>query len=140
MFYHISMDLKEILQLVGEQGKVVFVDENSEVKGILLSLKEYRATANISRPDSLTQPVNPQTVDLAEQVNKEILQALLEEVISSEDGGTATPLDLNPPERIDSLLSKRAQDLFKSIPNYTYVPPEVITSIDEEIKPNFDDI
>lgn len=146
------MNLKDLLQLAGEQGKVVVIDEAGDVKGVFLSFDEYQKIGGTA-PVAAKHPPE----DMTEKVNREILQAQLEEVISSADAALPelpmheTSLDepvsySSNAERIDSLISKRAQNLFKSMPyNYT-APPEVTTaaqvdsSIDEEIKPNFDDI
>lgn len=146
------MNLKDLLQLAGEQGKVVVIDEAGDVKGVLLSFDEYKKVSGNEPRETV-----PTAEDMAEKVNREILQAQLEEVISSADAALPE-LPMHQPaldesvsyssnaERIDSLISKRAQNLFKSMPyNYT-APPEVTTAaqvdsaIDEEIKPNFDDI
>lgn len=141
------MNLKDFLQLAGSQGKVLVMGEDGNPKGVFLPYGEYQKLLGTEAPSDTT--VEQVKEDLAEKANREILQAQLEEVISTTDGGTATAqidsdavsaIDPHPPERIDSLISKRANDLFKSIPNYNYIPPEVATSIDEEIKPNFDDI
>ncbi len=136
------MNLKDFLNLAGQQGKVVVIDEDGNVKGVFLSFDEYQ---KISGNKSYDQ----QQEDIAEKANREILQAQLEEVIAASDGGTA----VNLPERIDSVLSKRAQELFKSIPfdepgmqptlnspHRDYRTPEVATTSDEEISTNFDDI
>lgn len=125
------MDLQDFLKLAGKEGKVVIVSEDGTVKGVFLGYEEYQ---KISGGKSYDQ----QKEDIAEKVNREILQAQLEEVISPSDGGTIGTVE--SAERIDSLINKRAQDLFKSIP-YNYSIPEVATNAtDEEIKPNFDDI
>lgn len=123
---------------------MVVVGEDGNVKGVFLSFKEYQQLIGHKSESDVMKPE-----DITEKVNREILQAQLEEVISSADGGTAVEM----PERIDSVLSKRAQELFKSIP---YEPitqplitdspykdfrtPEVASSSDEEISTNFDDI
>lgn len=139
------MTIQELLQLAGQQGKVVIVDETGEVKGVLLPFDEYKKIAgNKPQASALTAE------DIAEKVNREILQAQLEEVISSADAALPelplvdpileSPLMSNA-ERIDSLINKRAQNLFKSMPyNYTGTPEVTTTASDEEIKPNFDDI
>ncbi len=135
------MNLKDFLQLAGQQGKVIVMGDDGNVKGVFLPFDEYQKLSG--------NPTKPQPQeDITEKVNREILRAQLEEVISTTDGGTANsqfsvpePLVIEEPaERIDSLISKRAQHLFKSIPNYDYIPPEVASTSDEEIKPNFDDI
>lgn len=146
------MNLKDFLQLAGKQGKVVIVDEAGEVKGVFLPYDEYQKIVG----EKSAKP-EPTAEDVAEKVNREILQAQLEEVISSSDGGTSQsnlqnvtiendlvdePVDVSfTAERIDSLINKRAQDLFKSIPyNFTAAPEVSSAASDEEIKPNFDDI
>ena len=148
------MNLKDLLQLAGEQGKVVVIDEAGDVKGVFLSFDEYQKIGGTAPVATKHTPE-----DMAEKVNREILQAQLEEVISSADAALPELPMHQPPlreepvsyssnaERIDSLISKRAQNLFKSMPyNYT-APPEVTTAAqvdssmdDEAIKPNFDDI
>lgn len=142
------MNLKDLLQLAGQQGKVVVIDEAGDVKGVFLPFNEYKKIAG-NKP----QEVVPSAEDIAEQVNREILQAQLEEVISLADAALPE-LPLSDPsllaepsaimsnaERIDSLINKRAQNLFKSMPyNYTAAPEVITTATDEEIKPNFDDI
>lgn len=134
--------------MAGEQGKVVIVGEDGEVKGVLLPYAEYLKIAG-------NKPQEPKlsAEDMAEKVNREILQAQLEEVISSADA--AMPAAVLPEaslmdepasyasnaERIDSLINKRAKNLFKSMPyNYTGTPDVSITTPDEEISANFDDI
>lgn len=131
---------------------MVVLGEDGSVKGIFLQYEEY---LKMSGQKSFDQ----QKEDIAEKVNREILQAQLEEVMSPSDVAIGNNIILEPlnldvtnvvpdepiefssnAERIDSLLNKRAQNLFKSIP-YNYSVPEVATSAsDEEIKPNFDDI
>lgn len=177
--YHIYMDLKDFLKLAGQQGKVVVMGDDGNVKGVFLSFDEFQKLSG-QLSDQVYEKPAPQE-DISEKVNREILQAQLEDVISTTDGGNGNPsamqfdeeteedetevdgedkeddegefIDLNPPERIDSVLSKRAQELFKSIPYdpennsdliqspyKDFKTPEVATSSDEEIKPNFDDI
>ena len=141
------MELKDFLKLAGQQGKVVVIGEDGNVRGVFLSLGEYQRLSGV-------KAATKSEADIAEQVNREILQAQLEEVISTVDGGTAgnqlnppipdLEIDANPPERIDSLLSKRAQELFRSVPfeppHRDYRPPQVASTSDEEISTNFDDI
>ena len=147
------MELKDFLQLAGQQGKVVVIGEDGNVKGMFLSFDEFQ---KLSGQDPSAAKAPPQ--DLTEKANREILQAQLEEVISSTNGGLGAAMPepeeieaqiIEPLERIDSVLSKRAQELFKSIPvdpmpmDYPYrdyTTPHVSHNSDEEIKPNFDDI
>jgi hypothetical protein len=137
------MNLQDFLKLAGKQGKVVVLGEDGNVKGVFLPMAEYQKLSGVKSPEK-------QKEDIIEKVNREILQAQLEEVISSADaaiGNSETetqnpglPQYANNAERIDSLLNKRAQDLFKSMP-YDFTAPEVTSMAgDEEIKPNFDDI
>lgn len=130
------MTIQELLKLAGEQGKVVVVDEQGELKAVLLTGSEYQRLAGAASTDTAESE--------AERINREILLAQLEEVM----GLPATmPSIAEPPERIDSVLSRRAEDLFRSLPidkppihpYQNFTTPEV-TSTDEEIKPNFDDI
>jgi hypothetical protein len=146
------MNLKDFLKLAGQQGKVVVVGDDGSVKGVFLPFDEYQKLSGGPSQEKVQE-------DITEKVNREILLAQLEEVISSADGGTGKPMLQTPPpgmpaeefaplERIDSILNSRAADLFKSMPHnpnaspYTFTgQPDITTSAsDEEIKPNFDDI
>jgi hypothetical protein len=78
----------------------------------------------------------------AELINREILQAQLEEVMAMP--GIMPPMT-EPVESIGSLLSRRAEDLFRSLPvdqppvnpHRNFSAPDVSSEMDEEIKPNF---
>lgn len=142
------MTIKDFLHLAGEQGRVVIIGDDGKVQGVLLPYNEYKKIAgNVPQEPKLSAE------DLAEQVNREILQAQLEEVISVADAAMPEvvlpdpSLVQEPPvyssnaERIDSLINKRAQNLFKSMPyNYTGTPEVSTNGQDEEISTNFDDI
>lgn len=138
------MNLKDLLQLAGQQGKLVVVGEDGNVKGVFLSFDEFQKLSGMVSE----QRVAAKQETIAEKANREILQAQLEEVISSTNGGLAAAepaMDyVEPLERIDSVLSKRAQELFKSIPyespHQNFRTPEVASIGDEEISTNFDDI
>ncbi len=146
MWYHRGMNFKDFLQLAGQQGKVVVMGEDGNVRGVFLSFDEFQKLAGAS--GGVTSRPSEET--LAEKANREILQAQLEEVISISDGGKLVEEFqevAQTAERIDSVLSKRAQELFKSIPfDPTQLPhrdfraPEVASTSDEEISTNFDDI
>jgi PHD/YefM family antitoxin component YafN of YafNO toxin-antitoxin module len=132
------MNIQELLNLAGEQGKVVIVDDKGELKAVLLSGAEYKHLAQL--------PSNAEIAESeAEAINREILLAQLEEVMGLPAAAQPMP---DPAERIDSLLARRAEDLFRSVPADKPLPhpysnftaPEVATEADEEIKPNFDDI
>lgn len=127
---------------------MVIVGDDGEVQGVLLPFSEYLKIAG-NKP----QEPKPSAEDIAEKVNREILQAQLEEVISSADAAIPEavlpepsttdepPVYASNAERIDSLINKRAKNLFKSMPyNYTGTPDVSITTPDEEISANFDDI
>lgn len=136
------MNLQDFLKLAGQQGKVLVIDEHGNAKGVFLPFDEYQKLVGSPTQEQVKE-------DITEKANREILLAQLEEVISSSDGGTGIPMkEYQPAERIDSVLSKRAQDLFKSMPynptampfNFTAQPDVTTSASDEEIKPNFDDI
>lgn len=134
------MNLQEFLKLAGQQGKVVIIGDDGNLKGVFLPADEYQRLIG----EQTAQPAPSESV--AEKINRQIVQAQLEEVISSDDGGSAASVSeiesteiISPAERIDSVLSKRAQELFRSIPSYNSAPPDISTD-DEVIKPNFDDI
>lgn len=128
--------MKELLQLAGREGKVIVVDEQGDVQGVLLTTEYYQKLVGAR------QEMKRVVEDFAEKVNREILQAQL-----SEDSEPA----VSAPERIDSILSERAQDLFKSMPyGRNGIKPTVDLRSEvidpnfdfnaEEIKPSFDDI
>ncbi len=127
------MNIPDLLKLAGEQGKVVILDEQGNLKAVLLSGDDYQTLTG-------GQTAQQTAETDAERVNREILQAQLEEVMALP--GIAQP-DMDPPESIGSVLSRRAEDLFRSLPinpHTNFSAPEVTTEADEEIKPNFDDI
>lgn len=133
------MNLKDFIQLAGEQGKVLVIGDDGNVKGVFLPFDEYQKLAG-HKIDTAQETKE----DIAEKVNQEILQAQLEEVIAPADGGVQSVASA---ERLDTLLNKRASELFKSKPynagkmHNFIAAPDVATSSDEEsILPNFDDI
>lgn len=127
----------------------MIVGDDGQIQGVLLPYDEYKKIAG-NKPQEPKQTAE----DIAEKINREILQAQLEEVISVADASLPeailpNPESQEPPsyssnaERIDSLINKRAQNLFKSMPyNYTGTPDVTSTpqAQDEEISTNFDDI
>lgn len=146
------MNLKELLKLAGEQGKVVVVGDDGEVKGIFVSYAEYQK----NHPGKgAEQPQHD-----AEKVNREILEAQLKDNIapSNHNLETVEP-EVELPESIGEILQQRAQNLFVSRPapgldNFDYDPreesehpamqrtasPTISIADDEEIKPSFEDI
>ncbi len=151
------MNIKELLNIAGKNGKVVIMDSDGEVSGVLMSLDEYRNVTN-------SEFVKPKPKLDPEIVNKEILNAQLSDSIEAQNNKNLetfsedrAPLTAQP---LGSLLTKRAQEIFGDKPfgrseappydmraevidpNYGKAPlqPVVESDNDEEIKPDFDDI
>ena len=148
MLYNAHMTIQELLKLAGDQGKVVVVDEAGDVKGVFLSYESYQQTAGTSLAS--VKPVAPDP----EIVNREILEAQLQD--DAVLPAPAEAVQSDTAERLDSLLSRRAEQLFRAMPhrverdfhdlrsevidpNFNFNAPDVSTD-DEVIKPNFDDI
>lgn len=152
MCYDAFMNLKELLKLAGQQGKVVVVGEDGEVKGVIVSFEEYQEL-NAARPEKISVP-DP------EKINREILEAQLKDNMDLSTPNIETiPTELKMPESIGQILQARASSLFVSQPapptieEFAYDPREEVSdpnagrlsgprvAVDEEeIKPNFDDI
>ncbi len=148
------MDLKELIQIAGEQGKVIIIDDNGEVKGVFVA---YDSNARNGKPEQSAE--QKKDID-PEKINRAILEAQLQdEATPTPAVAVPEPDALIPPaERLDSLLSRRAQELFRSVPNkaerkvvdmraevidpnYDFNAPEVSSEDENEIiRPNFDDI
>lgn len=150
------MNIKDLINLAGEQGKVVVLDEGGEVKGVFLVYNEYQKLAAI-KPIREEKPQQ-----IIETVNREILQAQLTESLDTSNKNLETVEEVKyiPPQPLGDLLSKRAQELFADKPfgrsesplydmrsevvdpNFGKPPlqPVVESDNDEEIKPEFDDI
>ena len=144
------MTIKDLMQLAGKQGKVIVVNELGGVQGVFLSFDSYQKLVGV--PEAKIEPKHD-----AEKINREILDAQLSEesIMSATEDQTLAPAQ-PPIEKLDALLSKRAEQLFKSIPynynghtsrdlraevidpNYDFNEPE--SSEDEVIRPSFDDI
>lgn len=153
------MTLKELLKIAGQQGKVVIVGDDGEVKGIFLSNSDYQKLKG-QTPVIATGP-DP------EKVNREILEAQLKDSIDTGNKNLEiiTP-PVSAPTPIGTVLAKRAQELFATHPygrqeappydmreeviDPTFGQPVLETETEsiynsrndseEEIKPNFDDI
>jgi hypothetical protein len=111
--------LKNLIQLIGnEDSKVFVVDEEGNVKAVMLGISEYQRL--------LGQKLK-RAIDDVEKVNREILQAQLTDE-------TPAVVESAPPESLSNLLSQRAATLFRSAPGP--VVKEDIRS--EVIDPNFD--
>ncbi len=155
------MNLQELLKIAGEQGKVVVVDESGNVKGVLLTYDAFQQLSKTNETAALApaKPITP-AEDQTEKVNRAILEAQLNQEESVENLPPMAATMQPQVERLDSLLSRRAEQLFKSMPhnrsdaiprtvvdmrsevidpNYDFNAPEISVD-DEEIRPNFDDI
>lgn len=129
------MNIKDLLQLAGKQGKVVIVSETGEVKGVFVDYAEYQ---RLSFGKTAAEPAAD-----PERINREILEAQLKDNMDLNNNleTLAGDMKLKMPEPIGKALQQRAQSLFVSQPapdiNYG---PRVSIEAEEEIKPNFDDI
>lgn len=109
------MNFKEIIDLTeNDSGKIFVVDEHGNVKSVILSFKEYRKKVLGRLKEDI---IHPDT----EAVNREILKAQLAE--------PSEPAPLGP------VLSRRAQELFKSRPASVFSQPDLRAEV---IDPNFD--
>lgn len=143
----ISMNLKDLFQLAGDSGKLVFVDEDGQVKGVFLDWQNYQALYQ-KKPQSKIEP---------ERVNQEIIQAQLEPELNNHPNLETLPDEpVVMPEQVSSIISRRAGELFNSKPfgrsdapdidlrsevidpNFGKEPVEEPDN--EEIKPQFEDI
>jgi hypothetical protein len=154
------MTIQDLTQLAGKQGKVVIIDTDGKVVGIFLSEAQYHQLVGANIND--TTMVQPVSIP-AEQVNREILNAQLDEISQiavSNNLETFQPQSMVAPERIGNILSQRAQELFVAKennlepenkfdlreevmdPSYIAKSQRPVANIDteEEIRPNFDDI
>lgn len=143
------MTLKDLLKLSSEQGKVVIMGEDGEVKGVFLPYAEFaklsgREVVKLAGPDP-------------EKINREILEAQLKDNV---DLGNVNLEVIEPqvsmPTPISNIISERARELFVSkpfgraaVPQYdmreevvdpSFGQPQVEVESEEEIKPNFDDV
>ena len=146
------MTLKDLIKLAGQQGKVVIVGDDGEVKGVFLSNADFQKLSGV-KPGVAASP-DP------EKINREILEAQLKENIdlTNKNLEVVTP-PVVAPTPIANIISERARDLFVSHPygrqeaprydmreevidpNFNQSTPPLIDSQgEEEIKPNFDDI
>ncbi|QQS23157.1 hypothetical protein IPM19_01150 [bacterium] len=161
------MDIKDLLQLAGKNGKVIIVNEDGEVKGVFLSEGQY---AGLTPKNGVGDKIAVPALD-PEVVNREILQAQLSDNVDLDNKNLETIAPVNPihmyspPSPIKNILARRARDLFVSSPYGRQEPPEydmreevmdptfgqppimqtpsaspMVEDSDEEIKPNFDDI
>ncbi|HMQ01591.1 MAG TPA: hypothetical protein PKD79_00765 [Candidatus Doudnabacteria bacterium] len=147
------MNIQELLQIAGKSGKVVIVGDNGEVKGVLLGEAEYRKLSGSEKPQT-------EEVD-REKINREILEAQLRDNMDFSGGNNLETFsgEVKMPEPIGQLIQDRAKSLFVSHPatsrieeidydpreevmdpNYGRLAAPRVSTDDEEIKPNFDDI
>lgn len=152
MCYYAVMNIKDLIKLAGDQGKVLVIGDDGEMKGVFLSYADYQKLSGQTQ----TAVAGPDP----EKINREILEAQLKENIDASNKNLeviASPL--SAPTPIANILSERARDLFVSHPygrqeaplydlreevmdpNFNKpMPPQVDVDNEEEIKPNFDDI
>lgn len=152
MCYYAVMNIKDLIKLAGDQGKVLVIGDDGEMKGVFLSYADYQKLSGQTQ----TAVAGPDP----EKINREILEAQLKENIDASNKNLeviAPPL--SAPTPIANILSERARDLFVSHPygrqeaplydlreevmdpNFNKpMPPQVDVDNEEEIKPNFDDI
>ncbi len=163
----LNMNLKDLIQFAGQDGKVMIVGEDGKVKGVFLSFAEYQRMAGgtVLTGVASSTPTGPDP----EKINREILEAQLTDIVDTtninletiaDDVPNTAPHSVIMPTPIKNILSKRAKDLFINQPYGRQEPPQydlreevmdpsfgmplaqplVETEADEEIKPNFDDI
>lgn len=150
------MNLKDLLQFAGRDGKVIIAGEDGEVKGVFLSFAEYQRISGVQAETQVPAGPDP------EKINREILEAQLTDTVDLENKNLETiapaPAEkvATMPTPIKSILTRRAKDLFmnqpygrQEAPSYdmreevmdpSFGKPTVEVETDEEIKPNFEDI
>ncbi len=125
------MNLKELLQFAGKDGKIVIAGEDGEVKGVFLSFDEYqKISGNMGKK---TEPTGPDP----EVINREILKAQLTDTLDLDNKNLETIAEADPspvaeplpqtvimPSPIKSILAKRAKDLFMNQPYGRQEPPQ----------------
>ncbi len=133
------MNLKDLLQLSGENGKAVIVGDDGEVKGVFLSFEEYQRL-NKGRDGHGKSVLEKKPKLDPEKVNREILDAQLTdtldldnknlEIVSSDDSvstessQSSSHSTVSAPTPIKNILHKRAKDLFINQPYGRQEPPE----------------
>lgn len=139
------MNLKDLLQFAGQEGKVVIAGEDGEVKGVFLSFAEYQRLSGGGIPQ--TVPAGPDP----EKVNREILDAQLTDTVDSsnknletisepaaEPATDALPQTVIMPSPIKNILARRAKDLFMNQP-YGRQEPPLYDLREEVMDPTFDE-
>lgn len=141
--------------MAGQQGKVVVVDEQGQVKGVFMSAAQY---SNLTKSSQLKVQNQKRIEDAIERVNQAILRAQLEddeiapgrERLETFDDPNQTKIDFAKlsnvkqsqnssevsPSQLSSLLTKRAEQLFTSKPFGRSTGP-VYDMRSEVIAPNF---
>lgn len=131
------MNIKELLELAGELGKVVVVDDSGNVKGVFVTYESFQRLMG----SNLAQSDSPES-DVAEKVNRAIIEAQMQDDddLPAAEAAVAVPVESvgGAPQRLNSLLSKRAEELFKSIPQNKAAVREKVDMRAEVIDPNFD--
>lgn len=151
------MDLKELFNLAGENGKLVFVDENGQIKGVFLSYQEFRNLGGQSPSNSQAQ-----MPDVAEKINREIIQAQLNQDMPGANNQNLETIPEAPvvmPEPVSNIIQRRVEGLMANKPFGRIEEPrydmrqevmdpnfgkpeqtEEIPDSQEEIRTQFDDI
>ncbi len=124
------MNLKELLQFAGKDGKILIAGEDGEVKGVFLSFDEYQKISGFA--GKKIQPTGPDP----EVINREILKAQLTDTLDLDNKNLETiaedesnpvaellPQTVIMPSPIKSILAKRAKDLFMNQPYGRQEPP-----------------
>lgn len=143
------MNLKDLIKLADQQGRVVVVGEDGEVKGVFLSYSDFEKLSG--EVATIKPQLDP------EKINREILEAQLKDTVDLGNKNLEI-IDkiVQMPTPIQDILSRRVKDLFVShpygrqeAPEYdlrqevmdpSFGQPVVESDSEEEIKPNFDDI
>ena len=126
----LNMNLKELLQFAGKDGKIVIAGDDGEVKGIFMSFTDYQRLSGGGV--AKTVPAGPDP----EVINREILKAQLTDTLDLDNKNLETieETELDPvtepvpqtvimPSPIKSILAKRAKDLFINQPYGRQEPP-----------------
>ncbi len=99
IIYYRYMNIQELLKIAGEQGKVVIVDAEGSIQGVYLDYVEYqKLTCTSTKGAKPSDKLNEQI----ERINREILQAQLEEVTAPVNLPTTS---VNKDDYIDPVIA-----------------------------------
>lgn len=133
------MNLRELLNFAEDEGKLAVIDQDGKVLGVFLSPDQYERLKH----GTVTKPT-PQVSPDPEAVNRAITQVQLQEVDLMPPATTAhtVPQQLPQPHpsgtavHINTLISERAQELFRSMP-FGRMPQPTVDLREQVIDPNF---